>query len=183
MSTLYTRKGDQGYTGVLGEGRLPKFDHRIEAIGQVDEATAALGLARSMVQLESSRQIILKLQRFLYRLMAEVAATADNAERFRAVTPEDVTWLEAETEILTNQVNLPKEFIVPGDTQAGAALDLARTVIRRAERHATELVHSGEVPNEEVIKFLNRLSSFIFVLELHENQAAGKEKPTLAKDL
>jgi cob(I)alamin adenosyltransferase len=77
---------------------------------------------------------------------------------------------------------MPKEFIVPGDSQAGALLSVARTVIRRAERKVAELIHMGEVDNLELLRYLNRLSSLCFVLELLENQTSGKPNPTLAKD-
>jgi cob(I)alamin adenosyltransferase len=77
---------------------------------------------------------------------------------------------------------MPKEFIIPGDTQAGAALDLARTIVRRAERLVAQLLHNLEIENSELLRYLNRLSSLCFVLELFENQAGGKDQPTLAKD-
>jgi len=181
MSNFYTRRGDDGYTGLLGEGRVPKYDPRPEAAGSVDEASAALGLARALCQHPSNAEVILTVQRDLYRLMAELSATPENAEKFRFINAERLTWLEEATDRIGAQVEMPHEFIVPGDSVAGAALAVARTVVRRAERKVAQLVHAGELENIDCLRYLNRLSSLCFVLELSENQAAGKNLPTLAR--
>ncbi len=182
MPTFYTKTGDDGYTGLLGEGRVPKFDPRLEAVGTIDEATAALGLARAICHDSRSAPLLLQVQRDLYGLMAEVAATPENASRFRSIDAEKVTWLERQTDFLSSQVEMPKEFIIPGDSPASASLALARTVVRRAERRVAQIVHAGELDNLDLLRYLNRLSSLCFALELVENQAAGKSKPTLAKE-
>jgi cob(I)alamin adenosyltransferase len=175
MSNFYTCKGDDGTTGLLGEGRLPKYHPRMEAIGALDEATAALGLARSLVQDAALSPILLQTQRDLYGLMAEVAATPQNAVQFRSIDSARVEWLETQTDALSAKVEMPKEFILPGETQGSGALALARTVIRRAERRVVELLDAGELENQELLRYLNRLSSLCFVLELAENQFAKKE--------
>ena len=181
MTRFYTRTGDDGFTGLLGEERVPKYHPRTEAIGTIDEASAALGIARASCLAELSAPIILKVQRDLYNVMAEVAATPENATRFRTIDASYVSWLEDQTDKLGDLVTLPTEFILPGDSQAGAVLALARTIIRRAERSVAQLLHHGEIQNAELLHYLNRLSSLCFALELLENQAAGKSKPTLAK--
>jgi cob(I)alamin adenosyltransferase len=112
--------------------------------------------------------------------MAEVAATPENAEKFHAIDAARVTWLEGQTDQLSKQVEMPREFILPGDSVAGAALSLARAIIRRAERRVVELFDAEEIKNPDLQHYLNRLSSLCFVLELFENQAAG-HKTTLAK--
>ena len=178
---FYTRKGDGGYTGLLGEGRVPKNHPRPEAVGAVDEATSALGLARASCQAPQIAPLILEIQRHLYLLMAALAATPEEAERFRAIDAAKVTWLETQIDELSQLVSMPDEFILPADSAGGAALDLARTVVRRAERRAAGLYHMGEISNSEVLNYLNRLSSLCFVLELLENQHAGRDT-TLAKD-
>ncbi len=175
MSKFYTRKGDDGTTGLLGEGRLPKYHPRMEAVGTLDEANAALGLARSLVQDAALQPILLQAQRDLYGLMAEVAATPENAAQFRSIDAERVGWLETQTDKLNENVEMPKEFILPGETQGSGALSLARTVVRRAERRVTELLDKGELENQELLRYLNRLSSLCFVMELVENQFAKKE--------
>jgi cob(I)alamin adenosyltransferase len=180
MTHFFTRTGDDGYTGLLGEGRVPKYHPRTEAVGTVDEANAALGLARAVCQAEPSPAILLAAQRDLYGLMAEVSATPENAARFRAVDAGRVSWLEAQIDAVSAIVDIPNEFIVPGDSAAGATLDLARAIVRRAERQVAYLLHQQQLENPDLLRYLNRLSSLCFVLELLENQAAGKNAPTLA---
>jgi cob(I)alamin adenosyltransferase len=179
--SFYTRAGDEGYTGLLGPGRVAKEDPRIEALGAVDEANAALGAARAHARSPEAAGLLLAVQRDLYELMSELAAAPQNAERFRAIDAQKVSWLETQVDRLTKIVEIPREFIVPGDTVAGACLDLARTVVRRAERRVADLVHRGELANPQLLRYLNRLSSFCFVLELLENQTAGNANITLAR--
>lgn len=182
-STFYTRGGDEGYTGLLGEGRVAKEDLRMEALGAVDEAGAALGLARAHARSAESAGLILQVQRDLYGLMGEMAATPENAARFRVIDAKKVAWLEAQTDAIAAQVEIPREFIVPGDTAQGAFLDLARTIVRRAERRVSDLLHRGDIQNPELLRYLNRLSSLCFVLEIHEHRVAneGDAKISLAK--
>ena len=181
MSRFYTRSGDDGYTGQLGEGRVPKYHPRPETIGTVDEASAALGVARAICRASRSGAVLLTVQRDLYHLMAEVAAPPENASRFRVIDSARVSWLESETDALSAGMVMPADFIVPGDSQSGAALALARTIVTRAERQVARLLHTGEIENQEILRYLNRLSSLCFVLELLENQIQGKDTPTLAK--
>jgi cob(I)alamin adenosyltransferase len=179
--SFYTSKGDDGTTGLLGEGRVPKYHDRMEALGALDEASAALGLARAQCATAQTAPILLEAQRDLYKLMAEVAATPENAERFHFIDESRVAWVETQTDELSKIVEMPKEFILPGDTLGGAALSLARAIIRRAERRVVVLFDDGEVPNADLQRYLNRLSSLCFVLELLENQNAGR-KTSLAKE-
>ncbi len=181
MSRFYTRTGDDGFTGMLGEGRVPKYHPRTETVGSVDEANAALGVARAFCQSDGTAALLLEIQRDLYHLMAEIAATPENASRFRVIDAGRVAWLEKQVDTISQNVEMPNEFILPGDSTAGAMLALSRTIVRRAERRVSELVHSGDIENIQILRYLNRLSSLCFVLELIENQTAGKSKPTLAK--
>ncbi len=182
MSDFYTRMGDDGYTGFLGEGRLPKYHPRIEAVGDLDEATAALGAARAACQSAENAARLETVQRHLYHLMAETAAGSENAARFRKIGAEQVDWLEEQAQALAAQVKPPDEFILPGDSPAGGLLSRARAIVRRAERRVAELAHTAAVDNPDLLRYLNRLSSLCFLLELSENQLAGKERPTLAKE-
>jgi cob(I)alamin adenosyltransferase len=182
MRTYFTRSGDDGYTAQLGEGRVAKYGLRMEALGALDEANAALGLARSVILTPGPLSaIILAIQRDLYRVMAEVSATPENAGRFRTIEAVSVTWLETQIEAFSADLKVPAEFIIPGDTQSGALLDLARTVVRRAERRIAELHHLGLVDNIELLRYLNRLSSLIYVLELKAVISTDHPSPTLAK--
>jgi len=182
MSQFYTRRGDDGFTSQLGEGRIPKYHPRTEAIGALDEASAALGVARAAYQVEPSAALVLTIQRDLYHIMGEVAATPENAARFRVIDADRVAWLEENIDRLSALVEMPKEFIVPGDTPLSAALSMARTIVRRAERRVTQLLHGGEIENLEILHYLNRLSSLCFVLELASIQSAGRQSPTLARE-
>ncbi len=177
--SFYTGKGDDGTTGLLGKGRVPKDDARIEAVGTLDEASAALGLARASARDERCGPLLRQAQRDLYHLMAEVAATPDHAGEFRFEAGR-VTWLEQAMDTLGRSVEIPAEFILPGDSPGGAALSLARSVVRRAERRLVELLDDREDSNPAVLQYINRLSSLLFVLELIENRAAGKPT-TIAK--
>jgi cob(I)alamin adenosyltransferase len=182
MCPFFTRTGDDGYTSLLGEGRVPKYHPRPDACGALDEASAAIGVARSLLNDPVWDQMLLLVQRHLYQIMAEVAATPENASRFRSLTNEQVSKLETFTETISQQVEIPKEFIVPGDTQPSAMLALARTITRRAERQVARLAHSGEIDNPAILAYLNRLSSLLFILEIAENTRAGNQKPTFAKE-
>jgi len=180
MSSAKDHLGDDGTTGLLGEGRLPKYHPRLEALGALDEASAALGLARAFSLAAQTGPVLAQAQRDLYALMAEVAATPENVEKFRSLGAGHLEWLESQARAISALVDLPGEFILPGDTQSGAALDLARTVVRRAERRVAELLDKGELTNRLLLQYLNRLSTLCFSLELLENQQAGKST-TLAK--
>lgn len=169
---FYTSKGDDGTTGLLGEGRVSKHHPRIEALGALDESTAALGVARAGVRDPRSAAILLEAQKDLYRLMAEVAAAPEQAASFHFES-ERVGWVEQQTDGLSSTVEMPKEFILPGDSPAGAALSLARAIVRRAERRVVDLFDRKEIVNPDLQRYLNRLSSLLFVLELLENKAAG----------
>jgi len=181
LTSFFTREGDEGNSGLLGKGRFPKYDLRFEGIGDIDEANSALGLARSLCVSIETKGTLLHIQRDLYHLMAEVAAPEENAEKFRTISEQHITWLENQTEAFAAGFSLPNEFIVPGDTSSGAALDLARTVTRRAERRLAQLLERGDIQNGEILRYLNRLSSLLFVLELRETQEAGRQNPTIAK--
>jgi cob(I)alamin adenosyltransferase len=172
--SFFTRRGDDGTTGLLGKSRVPKHDARIEAIGTIDEASAAMGVARAAVKDARCGPLLLAAQRDLYLLMAEVAAVPENAEQFH-FEASHVAGIEEQIAALAKVVQMPGEFIVPGDSAGGAALSLARTVVRRAERRVVELFDKKETTNPALQQYLNRLSSLLFVLELIENRAAGRE--------
>ena len=165
MAKVTTGTGDEGYTGLLGSERVAKYDPRPDTFGTVDEATSALGLARATIQDPKVKEIIFRIQNELYLLMGELATTPENYEKMGLrITAEHVQWLEQVEESLKQEVEIPNKFIIPGDTLEGAALDLARTIIRRAERMAVKLLHDGVIQNSEVIRYLNRLSDLVFIL-------------------
>lgn len=182
-SRFYSGRGDDGYTGLLGPERVPKYDLRPEAYGTVDEAQAAIGLARASGCTSGAGEILLAIQRDLYALMAELAAAGGDGTAFAgSVTAEHLDRLEGWIAQLETQVEVPREFVIPGASRPGAALHLARTVVRRAERHAVRLAHDGVLANRLVIRYLNRLSSLLYVLAIAEDQEATGRGATLAKD-
>jgi cob(I)alamin adenosyltransferase len=181
MVRFYTRKGDEGYTGVIGDQRVSKSDPRIELLGTIDETNAAFGMARSLSKSEDIKTILLKIQRELYILMAEVAVSTDSSAKSETIDDEMISWLEAQTDHYSNKVQIPKAFIIPGDSSSSAALDQARAVVRRAERRAVELFQNDLIKNKQILKYLNRLSSLCFVLELYQlEDLVGY--PTLGRD-
>ena len=182
MSKYFTRTGDNGKSGLLGNQRVPKDHPRLEAIGSIDEANAVLGLARSSISDPDSVFMITNIQQDLYHIMAEISATDENSARFRTMDHHRVAWLEKQIEYIGCNVDLPKEFIIPGDTREGAILDLARTIVRRAERRVSTLIHQGMIENKSILSYLNRLSSFCFVLEIWITSSFGDTSLSLSKD-
>jgi cob(I)alamin adenosyltransferase len=174
MAKVTTGTGDAGYTSLLGNQRVPKYDVRPDTFGTVDEATSALGLARALSQSERARDVILHAQRDLYVLMAELATLPENLDAVgMRMTPEHVRWLETTEEELKAEVEIPNKFVIPGDSPDGAALDVARTTIRRAERMTAKLLHEGIITNGETVRYLNRLSDVIFVLARYLEASQG----------
>jgi len=181
MPRYFSGTGDDGYTGLLGEGRVPKHHPLPETYGLLDEASAALGLARAFCSSEESAEILRQAQRDLYRIMAELAAGPQGEGRFQLLEAGRVDWLEEKLSNLGEHVQMPSGFVLGGDSQAGACLDLARTVVRRAERVLARLAHEGALPRPHLLAYVNRLSSLCFLLALRENQLAGVDRPSLAK--
>ncbi len=181
MAPIYTRAGDDGTTGTLGGIRLPKYHPRLETLGVLDEASAALGLARAQSKDPQTENLLKGVQRDLYTIMAEVAAAPENAGQFQTMASQRVQWLESQVDAMIKLAPIPAEFILPGDSLAGAALDLARTIVRRAERRVAELLDQGEIKNRVLLLYLNRLSSLCFAMEVFENVQAGKTT-SLAKE-
>ena len=172
---IYTKKGDDGTTGLLfGGDRVSKADPRTEAYGTVDEAVSALGLARAAIGSITDRterrlaELSLRLQRELFVVGAELATHVEHRDRLTdavsRVTDEMVAALEQEIDDLEAIVEQPKEFVVPGESMTGAALDLARTTVRRAERRAVALAAEGGLPDSLVLPYLNRLADLLFVM-------------------
>ncbi len=178
---FYSSTGDDGTTGLLGEGRVKKYHPQPEAYGDVDEAQAALGAARAVMRDAQAAAVVLQAQRDLYHLMAELAATPDVQAAFRRIDAARVAWVEAQTDHYGDRLNLPPEFVISGDSLPGAALDVARTVVRRAERRVVRLLDEGIITNTELVRYLNRLSSLCFVLARYEDALAGSGRVTLAK--
>jgi cob(I)alamin adenosyltransferase len=179
MSRYFTGIGDDGTTGLLGDGRVKKTDARMETLGTIDELSAFLGLARSF-SIRDEGEILKKIQASLYEIMAEVAATQENQPKYRKIGEENILSLEKNIESISKNVKSPGGFILPGDNRKAATLSVARTVCRRAERRMVELLNEGIVTNKILQAYLNRLSSLLFVMEV-QAASEGTKGPTPAK--
>jgi cob(I)alamin adenosyltransferase len=167
---IYTRKGDDGTTGLLYGARVPKDGPGPTAYGTVDEAQAFIGLARAEVKADPSTspgelaEILLGIERDLWVLMAELATDPGNRAKLTPgqslVTPEMVTALETLIDEVSAGFEPPTEFVVPGETRVAALLDVARTVVRRAERDALAVA----APGAHALPYLNRLSDLLWTL-------------------
>ncbi|WP_346354217.1 cob(I)yrinic acid a,c-diamide adenosyltransferase [Azotosporobacter soli] len=157
---VYTKTGDKGFTSLYTGERIEKNSQRVEAYGTIDELTSSLGLARSLAQQEEVRDAILALQKQLMSLMAELASS-DSVEKY--IQDIHVTTLETTIDVVEAQLPPLREFIIPGDNPAAAALNIARTVARRAEREILRL-SSTEPVGEPLLKMVNRISDYCFVL-------------------
>jgi cob(I)alamin adenosyltransferase len=177
MPRIYTKTGDDGTTGLLYGGRIAKNDLVTEAYGTTDEAVAALGLARALSDDDVLASDLLTLQRELFVVGADLATNPSERAKLvpevSLVTEEMVRRLEHRIDDLVARRPLPGAFVVPGANPASATLDVARAVVRRAERRVVELDGTREV-NPELRRYLNRLSDLLFVLARWE---AGESEP------
>ncbi len=170
MVKIYTRKGDDGSTSLWYGGRVPKHHGRTEAYGTLDEAASALGLARALCDSDQAELAgdILRLQDDLFVAAAELATAPEAAGRLEdgvsRVTEAMVSVLEERIDHYMSQVDLPPKFVIPGGTQLSAQLDVARTVVRRAERRISELGEAGELAGETIIHFINRASDLVYAM-------------------
>ena len=178
---IYTRRGDEGETNLLYGARVAKSDTRCEAYGTIDEAVSALGLARNSCQPEVN-DIVFALQQDLFVVGAELATPLEHypdlAAKGRVVKPEMVQRLESLIDDFAARIEIPHEFVIPGACVSSAALDVARTIIRRAERRAVALKEAGQLANEEVLKYLNRLSDLVFILARYQEKVANGDNPS-----
>jgi cob(I)alamin adenosyltransferase len=165
----FSKKGDGGFTSLFGGERVSKADPRPETYGTIDEASSALGLARATAAREQTQAIILSIQKDLQILAAELATGALSQTPYPyRIEVTHVQRLENLIADLQKEVTLPNEFILPGKTLSSAAIDLARTIIRRAERRAVLLYQEKIIDNPQVLAFLNRLADLLFTLARYE---------------
>jgi cob(I)alamin adenosyltransferase len=178
LNKIYTRTGDDGTTA-LGTGeRRKKFDLRIDAYGTIDETNAAIGVARLSTRDDAALDAALsRIQNDLFDVGADLCTPAKADEGGKGpggarltVTDKQVSWLEAEIDRLNGELNPLRSFVLPGGSAAAAHLHLARTICRRAERLIAELADTpGEPVGAAVLKYINRLSDFLFVASRYAN--------------
>ncbi len=176
MVKIYTKKGDDGSTSLWYGGRVPKHDARTEAYGSVDEAVSALGVARSLCRENQSglASDLLQLQQDMFVAGAELATAPDASDRLEdgisRITDGMVDAMEADIDRYMNQVDLPPQFVIPGGTELSAALDVARTAVRRAERRVVALRDSQGLASEAVLRFLNRASDLVYAMARYADE-------------
>lgn len=174
---IYTKKGDDGSTGLLYGGRVSKDDIRTDVYGTIDETVSALGVARAGGLVERVEDIVIRLQREMFVAGAHLATAESNQSKLKAgvsrVTPDMTERVERDVDELTTEHPLPQEFILPGGTAGSAGLDLARSTIRRAERRAVTMDREGLMPDPEILRWLNRVSDLLFVLARYQEAASG----------
>jgi cob(I)alamin adenosyltransferase len=178
QSAVATGRGDDGTTGLLYGGRIAKDDPRTEAFGTVDEAVAALGLARhelAVAGLADLAGAVLRWQRELFVVGAELATNPSARDRLQdgvtRVSEAMLAGVEAELRGLEAGVTMPREFVVPGETRASAALEVARAVLRRAERRIVALNRAGELDAAWLLPYVNRLADLLWVMARSAEQA------------
>jgi cob(I)alamin adenosyltransferase len=185
VDKVYTRKGDDGTTQLLfaGKERVEKSSLRVNAYGEMDEAVAALGVARADANEAGSvevAELLLRLERELFVLNAELATSPENTERLTPgvtlVTEEMVGALESDIDGLTARFEQPKDFIVPGNTRLGASLDLAARVVRRGERAIDALARSEDV-RPEARHYVNRLADLVWVMARFAERGDSQPRP------
>ncbi len=174
---IYTKKGDSGETSLFGGKRVSKSTERIEAYGNVDELNSFVGLAASYQLSEKGTEYLRKVQEMLFVLGADLATPSSSKTRIDRIDQNDINFLEHAIDTMEEDLETLKNFVLPGGSQAGATLHIARTVCRRAERAAVACAKAEDI-SDECIKFLNRLSDFFFVIARYENKKAGVREET-----
>ncbi len=179
---VYTKFGDKGETSLLYGGRISKNNPHTEAYGITDEAVSAMGLGRATTDDPRVKDILRDLQRELFTIAAELATEPDKYElfqqHFKPVTQEMVENLEAIIDGLEEDVEMPKVFILPGGSPASAAIDLARCIIRTAERRVVALREAGKLTNDLIITYLNRIGDLLFVVARYQDRDIPLERAT-----
>jgi len=167
----FSKKGDGGETSLLGGQRVPKYDARPETYGVLDEASSTLGVARAATKNLKIKEIILSVQKDLLTMGAELSSQPEDVQKLtQRIGEGDVQRLEKIIDELQENITLKNEFIYPGETIISAQIDVARTIIRRAERKAARLKDDELVSNVDIHKYLNRLADMLFVLARYEEQ-------------
>ena len=179
---VYTKFGDKGETSLLYGGRVSKNDPHTEAYGITDEAVSVMGLARSLSENQRIKDILRDAQRELFTIAAELATEPDKYELFQQhftpVTGDMVENLERTIDSLEEEFQMPTVFVLPGGSPASSAIDMARTVIRTAERRVVALAEAGRLTNELIIHYLNRLGDLLFVLARYQDRELPIERAT-----
>jgi cob(I)alamin adenosyltransferase len=172
-----TKKGDSGYTSLLGGERLPKDDLAIEAVGTLDETNSLLGLARASSEEKRIKRIILQVQKHLFIMGAELSVPKGRGKPPKKTLSEtDIKWLEKLVEEFEEALALPPGFVAFGQEEGASHMDVARTSVRKAERVAVKMKSEDMIENSYILKYLNRLSDLIFLLACFEEKSEAERQ-------
>jgi ATP:cob(I)alamin adenosyltransferase len=173
---ISTKKGDKGFTGLLGGGRVPKYHLRIETYGTLDELNSFLGMARAVSKDERVREILWTVQNHFFIVGSELALSGKDRSLLKnEITQREVDWLSQLSTDFEASLKPDPKFIIYGETLISSILDVARAVSRRVERRVAEMKSKKMLPNLKILEYLNRLSDVLYLLARYEEKRAGKK--------
>ena len=170
---IYTKQGDAGKTSLFMGGVVSKSHLRIETCGSLDNAVSAIGLARSLSKNSAITTLLLDLQHDLFTISAEISSVQDltlNETKILIIQESHVRKLEKKLDEFREEIDISKEFVLPGGSSGSASIDLARALVRSSERKIVEFNESGELKNQKIIQYINRLSDLLFVMARLEDK-------------
>jgi cob(I)alamin adenosyltransferase len=181
MTKFFTGKGDDGTTGLIGEGRVSKADLRFETIGTLDELSAFIGNAKCLIEDKKISIILEAVQRDLNLIMSELAIVKSSENAGKGLDENRVLFIEQVLDEIGSITEMPKEFILPGETHEAVAFGICRVVARRAERRIVGFTQQSGIHNPQLLRYLNRLSSLFFLLEVKYSTKNSSQKFRYAK--
>jgi len=177
----FTGLGDEGITGLIGEGRFTKSNIMFEVLGSIDELSAFVGTAKASISDQAVKHQLSDIQVTLYQIMTELSYIDQSKIKKPFITLDHIKKLETEIKNISLSVSIPAGFIIPGDSTQAGYLDISRTITRRVERRIVELDGLVSIQNKLILQYINRLSTYLFMLEIQILHDQGIDKPTLAK--
>lgn len=179
--TIITGSGDEGKTGLIGEGRFNKSDLRFEVLGSLDELSASIGVVKAYLPDPSDKNQLSEIQRVLYQVMTELSIVDPAKVKINGITTENISYLDNLIQMMSKSLEMPSGFLLPGDSILTSHVDLTRTVTRRVERRITDYYFQGGFGNKLILQFINRLSTYFFIMEIKLLHDEGIDSPTLSK--
>jgi len=180
MNTDMVHSGDDGDTEILSGKNISKDDLRIETLGELDEIQSILGILRSIIKQKRTKEILFRIQNDLQLVMGEIASEKQNPSNTQKVDDNFLLKLEESIQNYQKQDEPQKGFIIPGDDFISAMVDQARTVARRAERRVVAAYRGKLILNKSILKYMNRLSTLLYYMEIHEMKLAKNQQPKQA---
>jgi|WetSurMetagenome_2_1015567.scaffolds.fasta_scaffold65529_2 cob(I)alamin adenosyltransferase len=177
----FTGLGDAGITGLIGEGRFAKSNFIFEVLGSIDELSSVIGTAKASITDEIIKQQLSDIQVTLYKIMTELSYTDQSKLKNPLINSDHVLLLEDKIIQISSSIAIPADFILPGDSLQAGFLDIARTITRKVERRIVELDGLLSIQNKLIMQYINRLSTYFFMLEIQILHDQGIDNPTMAK--